>query len=155
MRSTVVTTAFLAALSLAAVAGGAFAADSGQAAFAKRKHAMDEMGHALFLQIGKVAKGQLHYGPDTVQAAQTLNNVAQTIATLFPPGSAVKGSRMNPDIVKDPQKIEALAMQTQATTAALLVAVKTGDLSKIGAATQTADKACAACHTQYRLKTKL
>lgn len=150
MRSFVAVTAVLAVLSAAA-----YAAESGEAAFAHRRTMMREMGHALYIEIGKVAKGQLQYGPATVQAAQTLNSAAKTLPTLFPAGSAVKGSRMNADITKDPAKVAALSQAVQTQAAALLVAVKTGDLGKIGAAVQATNHACNACHTEYRLKTKL
>ena len=141
------------AVLLAMLCGMAVAAETGEQAFATRKQTMREMGHALFIQIGKVAKGTLPYGPDTVQAAQTLNTLAGKIGTLFPPDSAVKGSKMNPDILKDPQKVETLAANVQSQTVLLLAAVKTGDLSKIGAAAQATGKSCNACHSQYRLKT--
>lgn len=121
---------YAAAALLTVLCGMALAAETGAQAFATRKQTMKEMGHALYLQIDKVAKGQLVYGPDTVQAAQLLDMQAKKIGTLFVPDSAVKGSRMNPDILKNPQKVAVLSANVQTQTA-LLLADKVRHLSPV------------------------
>jgi cytochrome c556 len=70
--------------------------DDGKAAFEHRVDTMKRMGHALYVTIGRVARGKAALGPDTVDAAQTIVSLSATIPSLFPAGSDVGDSRVKP-----------------------------------------------------------
>src|SRR6516165_3496486 len=72
--------------------------EDGEAVFARREDAMKHMGRPLYVGIGRVVKGKVPYGPDTVTAAQTVASLAGTLdRSLFPPGSNVAESKMKPE----------------------------------------------------------
>ena len=131
------------------LAGNAFAQD-GRAAFEHRRDTMKAMGRALYLGVGRVAKGRAEFGPDTVAAAETLAKLAATIGTLFPPGSDVPDSNMKPGILSAPDRVAQLAAAVQATMPGFVVEVKSGDKARIAAAASTMNKACDACHNDFR-----
>ena len=108
------------------------------------------MGRALYLGVGRVAKGRTEFGPDTVTAAETMARRAATIGTLFPPGSDVAGSNMKPEIFAAPDKVAQLVSAVQAATPAFVAEVKSGDKARIAAAFGTMSKACDACHNDFR-----
>ena len=124
--------------------------EDGAAAFAKRRDTMKEMGRALYLSIGRVAKGRTEFGPDTVAAAETVARLAPTIGTLFPPGSDVAGSNMQPAILAAPDKVVLFAAGGQTAMPGFVADVKSGDKTRIAAAYATMSKACDACHSQFR-----
>ena len=139
--------AVLAAMFL--LAGSALAQD-GRAAFEHRRDTMKAMGRALYLGVGRVAKGRAEFGPDTVAAAETLAKLAVTIGTLFPPGSDVPDSTMKPAILAAPDKVTQLAAAVQAATPGFVAEVKSGDKPRIAAAAAAMNKACDACHSDFR-----
>jgi cytochrome c556 len=136
----------IAVLSLGTVA----LAEDGRAAFQKRHDTMKEMGRALYLVVGRVAKGRSEYGPDTVAAAENLARLVTTIGTLFPPGSDVAESNMKTSILAAPDKVAQLAAAVQATMPEFVVDVKSGDKARIAVAYTTMTKACDACHSDFR-----
>ena len=131
------------------LAGGALAQD-GRAAFEHRRDTMKAMGRALYLGVGRVAKGRAEFGPDTVTAAETLAKLVATIGTLFPPGSDVPDSNMKPAILSAPDRVAQLAAAVQAAMPGLVVEVKSGDKARIAAAATAMNKACDACHNDFR-----
>jgi len=136
----------IAVLSLGTVA----LAEDGRAAFQKRHDTMKEMGRALYLVVGRVAKGRSEYGPDTVAAAENLARLVTTISTLFPPGSDVADSNMKPSILAAPDKVAQLVAAVQAAMPEFVVDVKSGDKARIAVAYTTMTKACDACHSDFR-----
>src|ERR1700741_1059029 len=73
--------------------------EDGKAAFERREDTMKRMGRPLYLGIGRVVKGTAAYGPDTVAAAETVASLASTLdRTLFPPGSDVAESKLQPAV---------------------------------------------------------
>lgn len=134
-----------AALLLATSALGA----DGSAAFVVRRDTMKEMGRALYLGVGRVAKGRTEFGPDTVAAAERLARLA-TIGALFPPGSGVADSNMKPEILAEPDKVKELSGEVQAFTPSFVSDVESGGKVRIAAAYATMAKACDACHSEFR-----
>jgi cytochrome c556 len=131
------------------LAGNAVAQD-GRAAFELRRDTMKAMGRALYLGVGRVAKGRAEFGPDTVAAAETLAKLAVTIGTLFPPGSDVADSNMKSAILSAPDQVTQLAAAVQAAMPGFVAEVKSGDRARIAAAAASMNKACDACHNDFR-----
>jgi cytochrome c556 len=126
-------------------------AEDGMAAFAKRQDTMKHMGRPFYLGIGRVIKGTAIYGPDTVNAAETVASLASTLDwTLFPQGSDVAESRVKPEIFTAKEQVEQLIAVVKGATAQLVRAVKTGDKTGIAAAYAAVNDACNACHKQFR-----
>lgn len=136
-------------MGLVALASAAVAAD-GTAAFELRRDTMKQMGRALYLSVGRVAKGRSEFSPDTVAAAETIARLAPMIGTLFPPGSDVPDSNMKPAILTAPDKVTQLAGAVQAAMPAFVAEVKSGDRARIAAAYNTMSKTCDACHSEFR-----
>ena len=146
MRGKRLTTAIcgLTVLSLAAAY-----ADDGHAAFEHRRDTMKAMGRALYLGVGRVAKGRAEFGPDTVAAAETLARLAATIGTLFPPGSDVPDSNMKPAILGAPG-VAQLVASVQSAMPDFLAEVRSGDRARIASAVAAMNTACDACHNDFR-----
>jgi cytochrome c556 len=126
------------------------AAADGGAAFEQRRDTMKAMGRALYIGVGRVAKGRAEFGPETVLAAESLAKLAATIPTLFPPGSDVPGSNMKPAILAAPDKVTQLAASVQAAMPGFVADVKSGDRARIAAAAAAMNQACDACHNDFR-----
>jgi cytochrome c556 len=126
------------------------AAADGQAAFEQRRDTMKAMGRALYLGVGRVAKGRAEFGPETVAAAESLAKLAATIGTLFPPGSDVPDSNMKPAILSAPDQVAQLVAAVQAAMPGFVAEVQSGDRMRIAAATAAMNKACDACHNDFR-----
>jgi cytochrome c556 len=125
--------------------------EDGKAAFERREDTMKRMGRPLYLGIGRVVKGTVAYGPETVVAAETVAALASTLdRTLFPPGSDVAGSRIKPEIFTAADRVDQLIAAVQSATVQLVPAVKTGDKAAITAAYDTVADACNACHAKFR-----
>ena len=124
--------------------------EDGKAAFEQRRDTMKAMGRALYLGVGRVAKGRSEYGPDTVAAAETIARLALTIGTLFPPGSDVAGSNMKPELLSSPDRVAQFAAVVQAATPVFVADVKSGDKARLAAAYTAMAKACDACHSVFR-----
>ena len=82
---------FVAAAAIALLTALRIAApDDGKAAFEKRHDTMKRMGRSFYLGVGRVVKGTVAYGPETVIAAETVVIIAGGLdATPFPAGSNV------------------------------------------------------------------
>jgi cytochrome c556 len=125
--------------------------EEGKAAFERREDTMKRMGRPLYLGIGRVVKGTVAYGPETVVAAETVAALASTLdRTLFPPGSDVAGSRIKPEIFTAADRVDQLIAEVQSATARLVPAVRTGDKMALAAAYNTVADACNACHAKFR-----
>lgn len=124
--------------------------DEAQAAFDHRVDIMKRMGRALYVTIGKVARGKAELGPDTVTAAETIVTLSVSIPTLFPGGSAIGDSRMKPEIATAGPRVQDLAAGVQQAAAALLTAAKSGDVAALAAGAKAQDAACEACHRDFR-----
>lgn len=143
---------------LAAGAGALLAAtaqtappEDGKAAFEEREDKMKHMGRPFYIGIGRVVKGTAAYGPDTVTAAETVAALASTLdRTLFPAGSDVAESKIKPEIFAANDHVDQLIAAVQSATEQLVPAVKTGDKAAISTAYTAVNKACNACHTEFR-----
>jgi cytochrome c556 len=125
--------------------------DEGKAAFERREDTMKRMGRPLYLGIGRVVKGTVAYGPETVVAAETVAALASTLErSLFPPGSDVAESRIKPEIFTAADRVDQLIAAVKSATVQLVPAVKTGDKAAITAAYDTVADACNACHAKFR-----
>jgi cytochrome c556 len=125
--------------------------DDGKAAFEKRQDTMKRMGRSLYLGVGRVVKGTVAYGPDTVTAAETVVTIAGSLdETLFPPGSAVAESRIKPEIFAAGDHVGQLIAAVKTATTRLVPAVKTGDKAAIATAYTAVNDACNACHNEFR-----
>jgi cytochrome c556 len=111
---------------------------------------MKAMGRALYLGVGRVAKGRAEFGPDTVAAAETLARLAATIGTLFPPGSDGPDSNMKPAILAAPDRVAQLVASVQSAMPDFVAEVKSGDKARIASAAAAMNKACDACHNDFR-----
>ena len=129
---------------------GAALGEDGKAAFDHRLDTMKQMGRALYVGVGRVAKGRTQFGPDTVAAADTIARLAPTIGELFPPGSDVANSNMKPAILAAPDKVTQLVAGVQAAMPDFLANVKSGDQARIASAYAAMSKACDACHSEFR-----
>src|SRR5713226_9422099 len=88
--------------------------EDGQAAFERRQDTMKRMGRPFYLGIGRVVKGTVAYGPDTVAAAETVASLASTLDdALFPPGSDVPESRVKPAIFTAASRVDQLIAAVQ------------------------------------------
>jgi cytochrome c556 len=126
-------------------------AEDGKAAFEKRQDTMKHMGRPFYLGIGRVVKGTVAYGSDTVTAAETVASLASTLDwTLFPQGSDVANSKIKPEIFAAKEKVVQLIATVKTATAQLVPAVKTGDTAAIAAAYAAVNDACNACHKEFR-----
>ena len=141
-------TTYLAGM-LLVLAASALGAD-GKAAYEHRLDTMKQMGRALYVTVGRVAKGRTEFGPDTVTAAETIARLAPNIGTLFPPGSDVAGSNMKPEIFAAPDKVTQFAAGVQAAIPGFVADVKSGDKARIAGAYAAMSKACDACHSEFR-----
>ncbi len=133
-----------------AVMAQAAGTDDAQAAFDHRADTMKRMGHALYVTIGKVARGKAELGPDTVAAAETIVTLSASIPTLFPAGSNVGDSRMKPEISAAGPRVRELAAGVQQAAAVLSAAAKSGDVAALAVAAKAQDVACEACHRDFR-----
>jgi cytochrome c556 len=125
--------------------------EDGKAAFERREEAMKRMGRPLYLGIGRVVKGTVAYGPETVVAAETVAALASTLdRSLFPPGSDVAESRIKPEIFTAADRVDQLIAAVKSATVQLVPAVKTGDKAALTAAYDTVADACNACHAKFR-----
>ena len=125
--------------------------EDGKAAFERREDTMKRMGRPLYLGIGRVVKGTVAYGPETVVAAETVAALASTLdRSLFPPGSDVAESRIKPEIFTAADRVDQLIVAVKSATVQLVPAVKTGDKAAITAAYDTVADACNACHAKFR-----
>jgi cytochrome c556 len=139
----------ISALSATAVLGES--PEDGKAAFERREDTMKRMGRPLYLGIGRVVKGTVAYGADTVTAAETVASLARTLdRSLFPPGSDVAESRIKPEIFAAADRVDRLIAAVQSATAQLVPPVKTGDKAAIAAAYNAVADACNACHAEFR-----
>jgi cytochrome c556 len=143
-------TLVVAGLATAVVLATSVLAEDGKAAFEKRRDAMKEIGRAFYVGVGRVVKGRAEYGPDTIIAAETVARLAQTVGTLFPPGSDVDGSKIKPAIFAAPDKVTQMVAAMQAAAPGFVADVKSGDKARIAAGYATMSKACDACHDDYR-----
>ena len=152
MRPT--TSLSLTAAALMASVAVAAAAGDNMAGFQKRDDTMKQIGRNFYVGIGRVVQGRNPYGPQTVTAAENLTNLLTELPTLFPPGSDVPDSRMNPQILSATADRDALIAQVQDAAKGLVPAVKEGATNKevMAAAFKKVDDACDACHNKYRLK---
>src|ERR1700724_109884 len=125
--------------------------EDGKAAFERREDTMKRMGRPLYLGIGRVVKGPVAYGPETVVAAETVAALASTLdRSLFPPGSDVAESRIKPEIFTAADRVDQLIAEVQRASARLVPAVRTGDKVAIAASYNTVADACHACHAKFR-----
>jgi cytochrome c556 len=125
--------------------------EDGRAAFERREDKMKHMGRPFYLGIGRVVKGTVAYGADTVTAAETVAALASTLdRSLFPPGSDVAESKIKPEIFAANDHVDQLIAAVKTAAAQLVPAVKTGDKATISAAYTAVNNACNACHTEFR-----
>src|SRR5689334_23874012 len=95
--------------------------EDGKAVFARREDTMKHMGRPLYLGIGRVVKGTAAYGPDTVNAAETVATLAATLDwALFPPGSDVAESKIKREIFGAREHVEQLIGVVKTATAQLV-----------------------------------
>jgi cytochrome c556 len=148
MRS--LTKASILAAAAALIATAAIAGDN-IAGYQKRDDTMKQLGRNFYIGIGRVVSGRNPYGPDTVTAAENLTRLVADLPTLFPSGSDVQQSKMNPAILTAADRGELIAHAQQAA-AALVPAVKDGATNKqaMADAYKAAADACNACHKKYR-----
>ena len=139
----------ISAFSITAVFGTS--PEDGKAAFERREEAMKRIGRPLYLGIGRVVKGTVAYGPETVVAAESVAALASTLdRSLFPPGSDVAESRIKPEIFTAADRVDQLIAAVKSATVQLVPAVKTGDKAAITAAYDAVADACNACHAKFR-----
>ena len=141
---------FVAVTGLASASAAVFAAGEDQVAFELRRDTMKAMGRDLYTGVGRAVKGRAAFGPDTAVAAEAVVKRAAALGTLFPPGSAVAGSGMKPELLADRPRVDALITAVQAAAPQLAAAVGSGDKAKIAAAYKALNDACEACHTSFR-----
>jgi cytochrome c556 len=142
--------ASLLAAAAALIATAALAGDN-IAGYQKRDDTMKLIGRNFYIGIGRVVSGRNPYGPDTVTSAETLTKLVADLPTLFPPGSDVEQSKMNPAILTASDRDELIAHVQQAATG-LVPAVKDGAMNKqaMADAYKAVADACNACHKKYR-----
>lgn len=142
------TAAGLGALLMTAAVAASSADD--QAAYEKRDATMKILGRNVYGGVGRVVQGKIKYSPDTVTAAETADKTVAALPGLFPPGSDVPKSKMNPKLAADQAEVQALSTKVQQAVAALVPAVQSGDMAKMAAAYKLVDDSCDACHSKYR-----
>jgi cytochrome c556 len=144
--------AFLSLALLAGLAAGAAALD-GQAVYEKREDTMKQLGKPFYLTIGRAAKGSQPMGPDTIAAAETVMGLTQALQPeLFAPGSNVGGSKIKPEIFKEPERVVALTAEVRAAVAKLVPAARSGNKATLATAFAAASQACAGCHKAFRIE---
>ncbi|MDP6707428.1 MAG: cytochrome c [Alphaproteobacteria bacterium] len=103
-----------------------------------------------FKPLGAVAKGKAPYTMALVGNAEAMVQLSKGILTHFPEGSADSKSRAKPEIWSDWAGFQKAAAAFEAATPGLVVAAKSGDQAKIGAAVGAVGKTCGGCHKPYR-----
>ena len=125
--------------------------EDGKAAFQRREDTMKRMGRPFYLGVGRVVKGTVAYGPDTVTAAETVASLASTLdRTLFPLGSDVAESKIKPEIFSAKDHVDQLIVAVKTAAAQLVPVVKSGDNAAITAAYTAVSNACNGCHAEFR-----
>ncbi len=143
---------FVRGLVIAALAAGTFAVAASAGTVVENRVATMKAQAKNLGAIGAVAKGKAEYSMALVGNAEALVQLTKNIEILFPPGS--KGKRTKPEIWSDWAAFVKGADALEKATPGLVVAVKTGDIAKIGAAVKMVGKACGGCHKPFRAPKK-
>lgn len=143
---------FVRGLAIAALAAGTFAVTVSAGTVVENRVATMKAQAKNLGAIGAVAKGKAEYSMALVGNAEALVQLTKNIEILFPPGS--KGKRTKPEIWTDWAAFVKAAEALEKATPGLVVAVKTGDKDKIGAAVKMVGKACGSCHKPFRAPKK-
>ena len=132
------------------IASAATAGDN-IAGYQKREDTMKQIGRNFYTGVGRVVSGRNPYGPETVTAAETVTKLLAELPDLFPSGSDVSQSKMNPAILSADDRATLIANIEQAATG-LVPAVKEGATNKqaMADAYKSVNDACNACHKKYR-----
>jgi cytochrome c556 len=142
--------ALLLGATAALFASAAIAGDN-LAGYQTRDDTMKQIGRNFYIGIGRVVQGRNPYGPETVTAAETVTKLLAGLPNLFPPGSDVTQSKMNPAILTAADR-DTLIANVQQAAAGLVPAVKDGATNKeaMASAYKAVNDACNACHKKYR-----
>lgn len=124
-------------------------ADSNVDAIVKeRQDLMKKMG-GTFKIIVPVVKEENTNIADAVPAAQTVNDLAKKIVTMFPPGSgrdATPETRAKPEVWSKRPEFEAAAEKLVEESAKLVEVAKTNDIEALRAQFKVYAAACGGCH---------
>ena len=82
--------------------------------------------------------------------AVAFERMAQSLANVFPAGTAGPGSRALPAIWTNRNDFMDKVTAIQTATARLVTASRTGDADQIGQALQAVQGTCSGCHQTYR-----
>ena len=137
----------LAALSVAAVAAGAYAVED---PIFKRKSLMDANGAAAGAG-GAMLKGEAPFNAAVAKSVfQTMHAVAYPYGDYFPAGSDKGDTKASPKIWEDAAGFAAALAKFQKDTDAA-IAAKAEDLEAFKAAFGQVASNCKACHDAYRI----
>jgi cytochrome c556 len=117
----------------------------------KRHEAMEGLGKAM-----KALHRELESGKPDInvvrQQTATMANAAPKIPNLFPEGTGpdVGKTRAKPEIWTQHDQFLRKAKDFQSSAQVIDAAARSGDLNKVMASHDAVDKACKACHDQFR-----
>jgi cytochrome c556 len=137
----------LAALSVAAVAAGAYATDD---PLVTRQSLMDANGAAAGVGVGML-KGEIPFNAAAAKSVfQTMHAVSLAYGDYFPAGSDKGKTKASPKIWEDMAGFQATLAQFQKDVDAALAA-KPADLDSFKTAFGQVANNCKACHDKYKL----
>ena len=144
-------------LVLGVIAGGLTAAFAQQDVIRARKDLMGSVGKAYYLTLNRTQRGQMPYDQNAIDGA--LASIAKdmpNLAKLVPPES--KPTTPASDYDASP-KIWQNKADFDAKLANMIKVIeesrgKAKDVASLKVVVQNLDKACDACHENYRIKTR-
>jgi cytochrome c556 len=139
--------AVVAAMSAPAWAAGELAPEK---AIRARQSAYYLMGQQM-ARINATVKGDLPFDKSSLESsAEALDAVSRIATEYFPVGSDQGDTKAKPNVWKEAPRFQQLAQASQADTAKLKAAVRTGDLGAIKAAFGATGQSCKACHDSFK-----
>ncbi|MBF0278753.1 MAG: cytochrome c [SAR324 cluster bacterium] len=128
-------------------------ADEKEDAITYRVRVMKGIGSNMG-SIGDILKGKVPHKNIMVNYAKSMNESAQTVATIFKldTSSSKKNTRAKKEIWAKWDDFEKKSNDLIAASANFVTAAESGDMKKIGAAMKELGGTCGSCHKAYRVK---
>lgn len=119
------------------------------------RRAVMEASDGHLVALGMIVKGESDRTADRLMHATALHDLATTLPTLFPEGTAAGNdtfeSDARPDIWTDKEKFAALVTTFEAETNKLVEAAKKNDTKGIKTAFAATSAACGECHESFKI----
>lgn len=131
------------------MAAGPVSAQSDAAFIQYRQKVMGSQG-ANMGAIGDILKNQLPLTENIAAHAENIETGAGLIAAAFEKNISAGATDAKPEIWRNRDEFTDLARNTADKAAALAVAARSGDMSRIGPAVKALGDTCGDCHKKFR-----